>query len=125
MPPAIAPPRRLPPLRRAAKRSDPSGWAGLGYAYYYGLGVRQDYALAAKALSAAARLGHLDAIFNLGVLALRGEGMEPSLHKAERFWRVAADCVSSEGFFLLFRRSASGAWRPTFRTRWRSTTSAG
>jgi len=98
----------LPPLRRAAKRSDPSGWAGLGYAYYYGLGVRQDYALAAKALSAAARLGHLDAIFNLGVLALRGEGMEQSLHKAERFWRVAADFSHPMAQYYIGRMKARG-----------------
>eukprot|EP00962_Isochrysis_galbana_P046168 scaffold18465_cov79-Isochrysis_galbana.AAC.1 len=79
------------PLRRAAKRNDPSGWAGLGYAYYYGLGLKRDPARAAKAIAAAARLGHLDAIYNLGVLALRGEGMPASVGKAFRFWNVAAE----------------------------------
>lgn len=79
------------PLRRAAKRNDPSGWAGLGYAYYYGVGLKRDLKLAAKAIAAAAKLGHLDAIYNLGVLALKGEGMPASVAKAYRFWSVAAE----------------------------------
>jgi TPR repeat protein len=81
----------LGPLRRAAKRNDPSGYAGLSYAYYYGLGLKRDPARAAKAMAAAARLGHLDAIYNLGVMAIKGEGMPASVGKAYRFWNVAAE----------------------------------
>ena len=58
-------------LRRAAKLRDASGWAGLGYAHLYGAGVAQSDEMAAKSLCMAAQHGHLDAIFNLGVLWLQ------------------------------------------------------
>ena len=85
-------PKCVASLRRAAKRSDPSGWAGLGYAYLYGVGVAQSDELAAKALWVAASRGHLDAIYNLGVLMLRGVGGKPgNIATAYRYWSVAAE----------------------------------
>ena len=98
----------LGPLRRAAKRNDPSGWAGIGYAYYYGLGLPQNHMLAAKAIAAAARLGHLDAIYNLGVLAIKGQGMEPSVSKAHRFWSVAAEFAHPMAQLQVGRMKARG-----------------
>ena len=84
-------------LRRAAKLQDPSGWAGLAYAHLYGAGVKQvrvrvrvrvrvsrvspnpkpkpnpkqSDEMAVRAMCKAAQSGHLDSIFNLGVLWLQ------------------------------------------------------
>ena len=77
-------------LRRAARLNDPSGWAGLAYAYLHGAGVPQSDELAARSMWLAARDGHLDSMYNLGVLSLQGRGSR-SRQAAFRWWSVAAE----------------------------------
>ena len=80
-------------LRRATKRKEaaPAGWAGLGYAHLYGAGVPQSDEKAAKAIWLAARMGHLDSIYNMGVLTLQGRGVPASTANGFRFLSVAAE----------------------------------
>ena len=79
-------------LRRAAKLQDPSGWAGLAYAHLYGAGVKQSDEMAAKAMCMAAQNGHLDSIFNIGVLWLQGRGVaKRDVRKAFHCFSVAAE----------------------------------
>ena len=102
-------------LRRAAKLGDPSGWAGLGYAHLYGAGLPQSDAMAARAVVAAARVGHLDSIYNMGVLALQGRGMDASVRKAFHCFSVAAEFAHPHAQVLASappRLAASGASAP-------------
>lgn len=79
-------------LRRAAKLQDPSGWAGLAYAHLYGAGVKQSDEMAARAMCMAAQSGHLDSIFNIGVLWLQGRGVaKRDVRKAFHCFSVAAE----------------------------------
>ena len=78
-------------LRRATKLRDVSAWAGIGYSYLYGAGVPQSDELAAKSIWLAARQGHLDSIFNLGVLSLLGRGVPQSVRTGFRYLSVAAE----------------------------------
>jgi len=78
-------------LRRGTKHRDASAWAGLGYAHLYGAGVPQSDERAAKCLALAAKLGHLDSIYNLGVLTLQGRGVPQSVRAGFRFLTVAAE----------------------------------
>ena len=79
-------------LRRAAKLQDPSGWAGLAYAHLYGAGVKQSDEIAARAMCMAAQNGHLDSIFNIGVLWLQGRGVaKRDVRKAFHCFSVAAE----------------------------------
>jgi SEL1 protein len=78
-------------LRRGTKHRDASAWAGLAYAHLYGLGVPQSDERAAKCMWLAARLGHLDSIYNLGALTLGGRGVPKSVSQGFRFLSVAAE----------------------------------
>ena len=78
-------------LRRGTKLRDASAWAGLAYAHLYGAGVPQSDERAAKCMWLAARQGHLDSIYNLGVLTLRGRGVKRSVRAGFRLLSVAAE----------------------------------
>ena len=78
-------------LRRATKHREASAWAGLGYAHLYGAGLPQSDERAAKSMSYAARMGHLDSIYNLGVMTLLGRGVKPSARDGFRLLSVAAE----------------------------------
>lgn len=78
-------------LRRATRKRDASAWAGMGYAHLYGAGVPRSDERAAKCIWLAARMGHLDSIYNMGVLTLRGVGVPKSLATGFRFLSVAAE----------------------------------
>ena len=78
-------------LRRATQLRDVSAWAGVGYAYLYGAGVPQDDGLAAKSIWLAAKQGHLDSIYNMGVLALLGRGVPQSVRDGFRYLSTAAE----------------------------------
>ena len=80
-------------LRRATKQREgsPTAWAGLGYAHLYGAGVPQSDERAAKAIFTAAKMGHLDSIYNMGVLTLRGRGVKQNVQSGFRFLSVAAE----------------------------------
>mmetsp|Transcript_105823 Transcript_105823/g.194073 ORF Transcript_105823/g.194073 Transcript_105823/m.194073 type:complete len:729 (+) Transcript_105823:60-2246(+) len=95
-------------FRRAAKRNDLSGWAGLGYAFLYGAGLPQSDKLAAKSIWKAACIGHLDSIHNLGVLALQGRGIPQSLQLALRYFVVAAEFGHPQSQLHVGRLSSRG-----------------
>ena len=78
-------------LRRATKQQEPSAWAGLAYAHLYGAGVPRSDERAAQSMWYAARMGHLDSIFNLGVLTLQGRGVKQSTRDGFRLLSVAAE----------------------------------
>lgn len=59
--------------------------------YYYGNGVTQDYAEAAKWLRKAAEKGDAAAQFNLGWMYYRGEGVEKDYAEAAKWFRGAAE----------------------------------
>ena len=65
-------------LRRATKFREASGYAGLAFASLYGAGLPQSDERAAKSFALAAKMGHLDSIYNLGVLTLTGKGVPAS-----------------------------------------------
>ena len=83
----------LKSLRRATQQREgaPTGWAGLGYAHLYGAGVPQSDELAARSIWMAAKSGHLDSIYNMGVLTLRGKGVRQNVQSGFRFLSVAAE----------------------------------
>jgi len=95
-------------LRRGAKLNDPSGWAGLGYAYLHGAGLPQSDERAAKSLWMAARSGHLDSIFNLGVLHMQGRGVAADAKTAFRHWSIAAEFQHPQAQLLVGRMALRG-----------------
>jgi len=95
-------------LRRGTKQRDASAWAGLAYAHLYGAGVPQSDERAAKCLWLAARLGHLDSIYNLGVLTLEGRGVEKSVRQGFRFLSVAAEFQHPQAQLVVGRMVRSG-----------------
>mmetsp|Transcript_68738 Transcript_68738/g.136185 ORF Transcript_68738/g.136185 Transcript_68738/m.136185 type:complete len:652 (-) Transcript_68738:406-2361(-) len=95
-------------LRRGTKMRDASAWAGLGYAHLYGAGVPQSDERAAKCLWLAARQGHLDSIYNLGVLTLLGRGVEASVRGGFRLFSVAAEFSHPQAQLIVGRMVRSG-----------------
>ncbi len=83
----------VPRLRR--KRVRRQGNAGaqfsLGLCYYWGSGVAQDYAEAARWYLKAAEQGNVDAQYNLGVCYARGQGVEKDHPEAVKWYRKAAE----------------------------------
>jgi TPR repeat protein len=98
----------LKSLRRATKQNDPSGWAGLGFAFLYGAGVPQSDERAAQCLALAARMGHLDSIYNLGVLTLAGRGVPQNTRAGFRLLSVAAEFSHPTAQWHVGRMARSG-----------------
>ena len=93
-------------LRRGTKHREASAWAGLGYAALYGAGLPQSDERAAKSLWLAAKMGHLDSIYNMGVLTLKGKGVPlsvangvgpPSIDVRASIVRQAIEVLSENG----------------------------
>ena len=59
--------------------------------YSEGQGVDQNYERAVEYYEAAARQGHADAQFNLGLLQARGQGVKQSYETAREWWMKAAE----------------------------------
>ena len=62
----------------------------LGYCYHLGLGVTQDYQKARSLYLAAARQGHLDALYTIAVLSEHGLGGKKNAKQAFYFYLQAA-----------------------------------
>ena len=62
----------------------------LGIRYYFGFGVDQDYAEAARVWQAAANHGHAYAQYGLGVCYFTGHGVKQDLAEAVKWWKKAA-----------------------------------
>jgi len=78
-----------PRLRALAKRGDARAQAELGFAYEYGYGVPQDYAIAVLWYRRAARRSDPTAQYLLGLMYDRGQGV-PENPVAAQKWLILA-----------------------------------
>lgn len=72
-----------------AESGNPDAQAGVGYLYYHGLGVRQDYKRAADWFQRAAEQGQPDAQAFLGTLFYNGIGVRQSFVQAYKWCDLA------------------------------------
>lgn len=78
-------------IQRMAEQGDVKSQSHLGYLYYVGEGVPQDYSQAVKWYDKAAAQGDRDAQYNLAVAYAFGEGIKQDLGKAATWYRRAAE----------------------------------
>ena len=85
---------------------------GLGEIYYFGLGVREDRAAAARWYRLAADQGHAEAQFSLGLLYDLGEGVREDDEAAARWYRFAANQGHARAQFAigLLYDLGNGVW---------------
>ena len=70
----------------------------------------------AKAVYIAAKQGHLDAIYNMGVLTMLGRGVKQDTRTAYRYWAVAAEFAHAQAQLhtgRMLARGLGGAPPPT------------
>ena len=87
--------------RLRAEQGDAKAQFNLGFAYYKGDGVTQDYAESAKWYLKAADQGNAKAQFNLGVAYGNGEGVTQDYAEAVKWWRLAADQGNADAQYNL------------------------
>ncbi|MCH8262051.1 MAG: SEL1-like repeat protein [Proteobacteria bacterium] len=78
-------------FQKLAKQGDKKAQAHLGYMYYVGEGVEQDYVQAVKWYKKAAILGDKDSQYNLAVAYAFGEGAKQDYKEAFHWYRRAAE----------------------------------
>ena len=78
-------------IRQKAESGDVEAQFALGVRYYFGKGVKKDYAEAFSWFSKAAEKEHMKAEYNLGVCFYYGNGVEKNLEKAVEWYRKAAE----------------------------------
>lgn len=78
-------------FERLAEQGDKKAQANLGYMYYVGEGVPQDYVKAVKWYKKAAILGDRDSQYNLAVAYAFGEGVKQDYKEAFQWYRRAAE----------------------------------
>ncbi|RKZ48253.1 MAG: hypothetical protein DRQ58_04875 [Gammaproteobacteria bacterium] len=78
-------------FQKLAEQGDMKAQAHLGYMYYVGEGVEQDYVKAVKWYKKAAVLGDRDSQYNLAVAYAFGEGVKQSYKEAFQWYRRAAE----------------------------------
>ena len=74
---------------------------GLGYMYYEGQGVPQDYEEAVKWYRLAAEQGDAEAQCGLGEMYYGGEGVPQDYAEAIRLWKLAAEQGDEEAQYNL------------------------
>lgn len=85
-------------------------WFYEGEKYYYGRGVRQDYAEAAKCYRKSADLGNADAEYSLGHMHAFGQGVRQDNEEALRWFSLAAAHGNAKARERLIRlKGASGS----------------
>ncbi len=84
-------PDSLAALRARAEKGDAAAQAYLGWCYYAGQGVAQDYAEAVKWFRKAAEHGDAEAQFALGSFCETGEGVAQDDAEAVKWYRMAAE----------------------------------
>jgi TPR repeat protein len=82
---------QLNALKKRAEQANARAQCSLGLCYYWGNGVAQDYAEAAKWYRKAAEQGNTDAQYNLGVCYTEGRGLEKDYGEALKWYRKAAE----------------------------------
>jgi len=85
---------------RAAKKGNADAQCRIGYAYYFGKGVENDYAKAAEWFAKAAEQGLTDAQLFLGTCYKNGLGVGKSLEKAFELYSKAAEDQREAKFWL-------------------------
>ena len=78
-------------LKKRAEQGNARAQFSLGLCYYWGSGVAQDYAEAAKWYRKAAAQGNADAQYHLGVCYTEGQGVEKDYAEAVKWYRKAAE----------------------------------
>jgi TPR repeat protein len=68
----------------------------IGYMYYKGEGVKQDYDKAVEWWNKASDRGDAQAKFNLGLMYFSGKGMKVDAAKGVKLWRQAAEMGNAE-----------------------------
>jgi TPR repeat protein len=87
----------FPICRKAAEQADAAVQLNLGLMYYFGKGVQQNYAEAAKWNRKAAEQGHACAQFNLAVMYASGQGVLQSGAAAADWYYKAGLSYLKEG----------------------------
>ncbi|EJK66095.1 hypothetical protein THAOC_13002, partial [Thalassiosira oceanica] len=78
-------------IRARVKKKDPEAMTFLGAKYFLGeLGLQKDIRKAVELYTEAAKLGLIDALFNLGYACFRGEDVEKDKTKGVEFFKRAA-----------------------------------
>ncbi len=77
-------------IKKGAEQGYVEDQSHLGYCYYIGEGVAQDYEEAVKWYTAAAKQGNVYAQNNLGCCYYYGEGVEQDYKKALKWFNKAA-----------------------------------
>jgi len=78
-------------IQARVEKKDPEAMNCLGDQYYKGyLGLQKDLRQALELFREAAELGSIAALFNLGVVYSRGDGVEQDSEKAAEFYKKAA-----------------------------------
>ncbi|MDE6296556.1 MAG: protein kinase [Muribaculaceae bacterium] len=90
-------------IRKAAEQGNDVAIEEMGYKYYEGLGVEQDYAEAMKWLKQAAEKGKASAYSSIGIMYRDGEGVAPDFDKAEENFKKGASAGNSYSAYLLAR----------------------
>ena len=75
---------------QAAQQGNAEAQYNLGYIYYNGLGVAQNYQKAIYYTEQAAQQGHSGAQYNLGYIYYKGLGVEQNYQKAKEYYEQAA-----------------------------------
>ena len=78
-------------FKKLAEQGNKKAQAHLGYMYYIGEGVEQDYVKAVKWYKKAAILGDKDSQYNLAVAYAFGEGIKQDYKEAFQWYRRAAE----------------------------------
>jgi TPR repeat protein len=78
-------------FQAGTEHGDAASMNYLGFAYYSGVGVTQDYVKAREWYEKAAGKDYADAIYNLGLLYQNGQGVAQDYDKARELYEKAAD----------------------------------
>lgn len=93
-------------FRIAAQEGNSEAQFCLGRAYYFGMGVEQNFQEAVKWFRLAADQGNPQGQFHLSICYLNGEGIEESFDEALQLWFKAAETRSRQGS-IQFRKLLS------------------
>jgi uncharacterized protein len=84
-------PKDFKSLKALAEKGDARAQTRLGYLYYQGKGVKQDFKEALKWFQKAAEQGTEEAQFNLGGMYYQGKGVKQNFKEAAKWVKKAAE----------------------------------
>lgn len=95
-------------IQKKAKQGDIEAQSDLGYMYFKGIGVPQDYSKALKWSRMAGERGHAVAQVILGIMYHSGEGVSQDYKTAAKWLRLAAEQGNSDAQAILGNMYATG-----------------